>query len=174
MINPNEIKTDKRQDNLTEKAFSHSLMVSVFSILMCLIALCSVTWAWFSGDVASDQNTIKTGDCTVIVTVTDGGVAVDPNAGTDGIYTFEAGKTYNIHISASGTVKSSYCKFIIGTKTYITDQVSTSAPGNEIEFSLTFTEETSVQIVTCWGTYRLDTRDFYHDGEYTDPTPVNT
>lgn len=159
---------NSKQDKLTEKAFMQSIAVSVISILLCVVALCSVTWAWFSEDVSSSSNTIKTGNCTVTVSVRNSETEIKPNADTSGIYSFEAGKFYEIIITSTGSAESSYCKFVISGKEYYTEQISTKDPYNTISFTLTFDTQTDVEIITRWGTYHIpnDERDFYNGKSY--------
>ena len=102
-----ELFFGSKQDKLTDKAFTQSIAVSVISILVCVVALCSVTWAWFSEGVTSFSNTIKTGNCTVTVSAMNEETEIDPNTDTTGIYTFKAGKSYQIKISSTGSVESS-------------------------------------------------------------------
>ena len=158
---------DCKDEKITEKAFSQSLIISVVSILLCLVALCSVTWAWFSEDVTSSSNTIKTGNCTVTVSVMNETTEIPLNA--TGTYTFEAGKSYKIIITSTGSVTSSYCKLVIGGQDFYTEQVSTSEPNNTISFTLAFDAPTEVEIITRWGTYHIpnDARNFYNGKSYT-------
>ena len=158
---------DCKDEKITEKAFSQSLIISVVCILLCLVALCSVTWAWFSEDVTSSSNTIKTGDCTVTVSVMNETTEIPLNA--TGTYTFEAGKSYQITITSAGSAESSYCKLVIGGQDFYTEQVSTSEPNNTISFTLAFDAPTEVEIITRWGPYHIpnDARDFYSGKSYT-------
>ena len=141
--------TTVKPDKLTEKAFTQSIAVSIICVLLCAVALCSATWAWFKGDVTSSDNTIKAGYCNVTIEVKDGDTTVPANVGTAGVYTFEAGKTYTVTVTSEGDVKSSYCKLVIGGEEYYTQQISTHAPGNVISFTLTFDADTTVQIPPC-------------------------
>lgn len=45
-------------NRLTEKAFKQSITISFIGILLCMVALCSVTWAWFSAEISSSSNDI--------------------------------------------------------------------------------------------------------------------
>ena len=164
-----ELFTGTKQNELTEKAFIQSITVSVMGMLLCLVALCSTTWAWFSEDVSSSSNTIKTGSCTVAVSVTNEETEIAPNADTTATYTFEAGKSYQINLTSTGSAKSSYCKLAINENEFYTEQISTSAPNNTISFTLTFDASTEVEIITLWGTYHIpnDARDFYGGKSYT-------
>ena len=158
-----------KDEKITEKAFSQSLIISVVSILLCLVALCSVTWAWFSEDVTSSSNTIKTGNCTVMVSVMNETMEIPLNA--TGTYTFEAGKSYKIIITSTGAVTSSYCKLVIGGQDFYTEQVSTSEPNNRISFTLAFDAPTEVEIITRWGKYHIpnNARNFYDGKRYENP-----
>ena len=164
-----ELFFGSKQDKLTDKAFTQSIAVSVISILVCVVALCSMTWAWFSEGVTSSSNTIKAGNCTVTVSVMNEETEIDPNTDTTGIYTFEAGKSYQIKISSTGSVESSYCKLVIDGNEYYTEQISTTEPNNTISFTLAFDAPTEVEIITRWGTYHIpnDARDFYSGKSYT-------
>lgn len=162
MKNLKELFFGSKQEKLTEKAFTQSIAISIFGILLCVVALCSVTWAWFSEGVTFSSNTIKTGNCTVTVSVMNEGAQIAPNADTTGKYILEAGKSYQINIIATGSAESSYCKLVIGGQDYYTEQISTSEPNNTISFTLTFDAPTEVEIITRWGTYHIpnDARNF--------------
>ena len=64
----------KKQTNekLTDKAFLRLIITSAIGILICLVCLCSTTWAWFSSDVTFEDNQIKTAEqCLLTVSVKD-------------------------------------------------------------------------------------------------------
>ena len=46
-------------ENIADKAFMQSIVVSVLGIVLCIVALCSATYAWFVADISSSQNTIS-------------------------------------------------------------------------------------------------------------------
>lgn len=166
-----------KQEKLTEKAFTQSIAISVFSILLCIIALCSVTWAWFSDGISSPTNSIQSADCNVSVLVTSDGATVEP---LDGKYTFAKGKAYEIKMTATGTAKTAYCVLNIGGTNYYTVQIPTDAVTTEnfITFTLQFTTDTpNVEIYTYWGTSSQSERDFanglhYLDCKVTDPATL--
>ena len=60
---------DAKEQQISDKAFSHTLLVSVASILLCLVALCSMTYAWFSGSTSSGSSTLASGSFDVTITV---------------------------------------------------------------------------------------------------------
>ncbi len=156
------------KERLTDRAFKQSITISVVGILLCMIALCSATWAWFSEEVSSSSSTIITGNCTVTVSVMNSEGVIAPKADTTGTYTFEADKSYQIIITSTGSAQSSYCKFVINGQEYYTEQISTTEPNNKISFTLTFDKQTDVEIITRWGTSsKPETeRIFKNDGYY--------
>ena len=62
----------KKQNNekLSDKAFARLVLTSILGILVCIICLCSTTYAWFTGSVQVDSNTFKAADaCLLSVSV---------------------------------------------------------------------------------------------------------
>lgn len=154
-----------KQPKLTDKAFMHSIAVSIFSIILCLIALCSVTWAWFDDSVSSASNNIRASSCDVSVEVTEDGTL---QTAVSGKYILKKDKKYTITIKAEGEARSAYCIFTIGGTQYYTEQISTSAPDNVMTFTLTFTEDTDVEIATGWGSSSKENRAFATNKQYLD------
>ena len=113
--NPTNNSTEnQKQDKLSDKAFSQSLTISIFSILLCIVLLCSLTFAWFNQDVSSPSNTLEAGQFLVDI------VVVDKTTGTalvgsekNGVWTYalETADTYTVTITVSeqATAKG-YCE----------------------------------------------------------------
>ena len=62
----------KKQNNekLSDTAFARLAITSILGILVCIICLCSTTYAWFTGSVQVDSNTLKAADaCLLSVSV---------------------------------------------------------------------------------------------------------
>ena len=53
--------SDLTREKISEKAFTQCLAISVLGILLCVVSLCSATYAWFSSSVACSQNTLVAG-----------------------------------------------------------------------------------------------------------------
>lgn len=161
-----ELFFGSKQDKLTDKAFTESIAVSVISILLCVVALCSVTWAWFSDGVSSSTNSIQSAHCDVSVSVTNDDA---PVAAVDGKYKFYAEKDYTVTVTCSGTADSSYCILVIDGVKYYTEQMGTDEPDNVITFKLKFnTPKDNVEIITCWGTSSRQDRAFANGLYYVD------
>ena len=139
---------DTNEEKITEKAFSQSLVISIFGIVLCLVALCSATYAWFTGETASDNNTLISGSFDVNVTVTQeaasGGTATasaQPIAASeDGSYTLVTPGTYSVTLvpTDESTVKG-YCIVTIDeSRKYKTDVILNESMLDDI-----YTEKTS-------------------------------
>ena len=111
-----------KDEKITEKAFSQSLIISVVSILLCLVALCSMTYAWFTGSTSSGNNTLTSGsfDVTVSISKTDGDVSTAsiPVVFADGKYTLTEAGTYTVTLTPTDdTTVKGYCVVTINEET---------------------------------------------------------
>ena len=60
----------QNREKLSDKAFARLAITSILGILVCIICLCSTTYACFSGSVQVDINTLKAADaCLISVSV---------------------------------------------------------------------------------------------------------
>ena len=163
----NIIFTSKKEA-LTEKAFKQSLVVSVFCIVLCMIALCSVTWAYFSAETSTGTSNIKPAYCDVAALVMSEGAELDA---VDGKYTLAKNKPYEIQVTAKGTASSAYCILKIGGSEYYTAQIPISKDNSpsQISFTLQFDADTTeLEIITRWGTSSkpVSERSFEGGGKY--------
>ena len=161
-------------EKITEKVFSQSLLISVISILLCLVALCSMTYAWFTESTTSSENTLISGsfalDEPTIVQVAEGGIST-VNASADivilnenGVYscTLPANGTYLVTLTCGAstakghcTVKINGCKkstdVIIGAAT-VNKDVYTYTENDPFSFCIqTSTEAVTVEFDAAWG-----------------------
>lgn len=162
---------DCKDEKITEKAFSQSLIISVVSILLCLVALCSMTYAWFTNETTSNSNTLTSGsfDVTINVSKVEEGVATASNIKAEsdtanvGKYkcTLEQG-TYEISLTLTqestvkghcvvtiGTGAEQHTAAIIGDNTANVDKNATKT--NPFTFRITVTETTKVTLEPRWG-----------------------
>ena len=152
---------DCKDGKITEKAFSQSMIVSIASILLCIVMLCSLTYAWFNTGISSEKNKLEAGHfgidiVSVILEETD--IEVLPDDA--GIYTLEAEKTYKITLNPTveSTVKG-YCLVLVNGAEYRTDVIVNEntvseaypIPNAPFEFYIHTGEESNVQIVARWG-----------------------
>ena len=160
---------DCKDEKITEKAFSQSLIISVVSILLCIVALCSVTFAWFTGSTSSGNNTLIAGsfDVDISVSQVEGDVAsanaIEAISNAEGKYTYELQPgTYEItlKLTDTSTVKGhcvvtigngaeQHTDAIIGDNTANVDESTTKT--DPFTFKITVTEVTTVTLEPRWG-----------------------
>ncbi|MBO5315461.1 MAG: hypothetical protein J6B48_03410 [Clostridia bacterium] len=157
---------DCKDEKITEKAFSQSLLISVLSILLCIVALCSITYAWFTGSTSSGNNTLVSGSFNVDITVTlvgDGTTRnIDAVSDNEGKYTYTLQPgTYEISfmLTETSTVKghcvvtignnaAQHTAAIIGTNTANVENEEITDP---FKFKITLTEAMTVVLEPRWG-----------------------
>ena len=161
---------DTKDEKITEKAFSQSLLISVLSILLCIVALCSITYAWFTGSTSSGNNTLVSGSFDVeidIVKLNDDGTEVTGDADAvvleNGIYTLTPGE-YKVTLTPTddATVKG-YCVITLveGDKTKVErTEVITNSETATVDYTenapftfyiVTTSADATVEIEAHWG-----------------------
>ena len=155
-----------KDEKITEKAFSQSLIISVVSILLCIVALCSATYAWFTGETTSGSNTLMSGsfDVTVNIVEADGDAATASEVVKleNGKYTLTEAGTYTVTLTPTNeTTVKGYCVVTInGKDEYRTKVIVCEKAINEVytesnaPFIFTITTDeanTVVEIVAHWG-----------------------
>ena len=178
---------DIKNEKTTEKAFSQSLIVSVISIFLCLVALCSVTYAWFVGGASSDSNTLVSGSFDITVSVSylneqtsaleDVTVLPDPNNRGGYLCALNRKGKYTVSLKLTGesTVKG-HCEVTVeGDSPKQTDAIigpkTQNQDNRELTDPFTFTIEvdgpTTVTFEPRWGIVAKP--DIYYKGTYPMP-----
>ena len=149
-----DVKSHKNVD-LADKAFNQSILVSVISILLCLIALCSVTYAWFAEDVTTANNKIEAGmfDLAVTVKAADGS-EIPFTKGTDGIWrgTLPAADTpYTVTLAVTDTTNvRGFCLVANGETKWQTDAIEVGDAS--FTFTVTVTgADADITLAPQWG-----------------------
>ncbi len=139
-------------EKLTEKAFSSGIITSVLSIVLCIAALCSTSWAWFTGSTASNENTIKTAENFTLE------FYLNDSVMNDGEVELQAGQVYTVKISLPKDSASGYLVMTSNGVSYRSDYIQSHE--NDTAESITFfieVEETQkVTFTKRWGIYTGD------------------
>ena len=148
----------KRRDaQITDRAFTKSLWISVSSILLCLVLLCSMTYAWFTGEVKSGENKLASGSFDLEMTLSgeNGTVSVSP---AEAVLLAPGDYTVSLTPSDGATVKG-YCRVVLGERVYLTDVIVGPEMQNAGEYAvnapfifyLHVDEETTLTLTPHWG-----------------------
>ena len=156
---------DINDEKITEKAFSQHLVVSIVSILLCLVALCSITYAWFSGEQQSVGNQIVSGTFALEIGVVKNADGMSPERTVDvtqngdsftcelteaGVYTFTLTRT-------GGSTANGYCYVTVGageaqpTETIADATTAAETDTNPFTFTITTDSATTVELKPWWG-----------------------
>lgn len=124
-------KYNNKTDQLTDKAFSRFVFMSILTIVLCIFGLCGTTFAWFTANTANSNNTVKSGSFELNVTVTDHlGAELNVTKKSDGTHnvTLDSGIDYTVTLEVSDrtNVSRGYCLIKIGEQTYSTDTMRRS------------------------------------------------
>lgn len=145
-------------EKLTEKAFSSGIITSVLSIVLCIAALCSTSWAWFTGSTQSNNNEIKTAESFKLELVLEDGSSQKLDI-VDDKATLAAGQTYKITLSLP---KDSASGYLVITDKNNVDHKSPYILRHEEEnpvivtFYLTVDEDQQLTFTKRWGIYSGD------------------
>ena len=142
-------KSNSKTDRLTDKAFSRLVFTSILGILVCVVCLCSSTFAWFTDVAPSARNEINIADeCALEVTVTKDGV---PLADIENGVVLEG--EYLVTLSLPANTASGYCVITVGEATYYTDYLVRSEQLQTVSFTLQATSEVTATFTPHWGIY---------------------
>ena len=146
--------TDKK---ITEKVFMQCLVMSVACILICIISLCSITYAWFTGSVASGNNMLKSGSFDLTLEVKkDGTDPVGLARESNGIWKGNFGEgTYTVKLTVTGeSTANGRCSIIKVNGKDLETQINTVAMNSdnkELEFNLIVKKEAVIEFNPRWG-----------------------
>ena len=167
-------------ENIADRAFLQSITLSIAAILLCIVALCSVTYAWFVADISSSQNTITAAFFDVDVTVYDvthllaANPVTDDTAGEEktegepvptpaapiqidgdyGIFTLEAGHIYQLvlKIPAAVTASKGYCDILVDGNVVGVTPVIENVGEKQLQITITVHQNALLMAQPKWGT----------------------
>ncbi|MBQ7356638.1 MAG: hypothetical protein IJW66_04460 [Clostridia bacterium] len=141
-------------EKLSDKAFARLMTTSVLGILACIICLCSTTYAWFSGSVQADSNTLKAADaCLISVSVYKDGTE-EAIIDTENPVTLECEGIYTVTLTLPKESASGYLILTVDGRDYYSDylQRNDDADG-ALTFTLNVKAAKSATFTARWGIY---------------------
>lgn len=159
---------DEKEPN-ADKIFMRSVAISFVAIIFCAVLLSASTYAWFVKSIESNE-TIKSSIYTLDISAAPE-EKLTAGQSTEGNVTYQllANETYILTVTAvdDGTTNGStgYIKLKVGDQIFISEQIDR---GDTLEFKLTFTAATEIEIIECWGTSSASERHISPDDSFTD------
>ncbi len=142
---------------MTDSAFSRAIFALITCIIVCIVCLCSTTWAWFSDSIPSGNNEIRAASsCLLRVSVVMDGGDGEELLGTDGSVALEQGVTYWVTLSLPKDSASGYCLITAADGTvYRSDYIARheSETPETLTFTLTVEQTQDVTFTPRWGIY---------------------
>ncbi len=153
----NEINTKKLSDQL----FNRMIAVSVFGMIVCMISLASLTWAWFSDEINNAYVMSSANYYLNIKIVNSQGDVVEEGNAELTVKALQA-DTYTVYLSGNGTatLNGGYAYIDLGrvlnpgNKTAEFKRVNkteTIHTGEEFFFTLKIVEATDLEFCQIWG-----------------------
>ena len=143
---------DKKEDN-NDKIFLKNVAISGIAILMCIVALCSSSWAWFQADASTEDIQLVAGKFDLEVSITDStnSPVLENARGVDShSFALVGGETYTVVLSATddSTLAGGYCKLSINGENFNTEYISTE---QSFSFTICLESDANVSFEAMWG-----------------------
>ena len=148
----------KTAAKVADKAFYRLIFTSFLAIFVCIVCLCSSTFAWFYDSAPSVGNSLKAmGECLLTVTVEQGDVSLPAEKFAAGIE-LEAGVEYTVTLSLPRDSASGYCLISADGRDFYSPYLTRHEDEEPTTVSFTLTVETTrvVKLTTRWGIYSRD------------------
>ena len=156
---------ENSENKMSDKAFNRLIFTSVLSIVLCLVLLCSTTYAWFADGVTQGGNEIKAAnECLLSVTVTKNGEST-PLENIESGVTLNEGATYRVDLSLPKDSSSGYCIISVGANQYFSEYLTrhdSDAPKTLTFYVKCDATFDNVTFTSHWGIYSRDC-DVYAD-----------
>ena len=140
---------------ITDKYFNKMMASSIISIVVCMMCLASLTWAWFSVDMQSSGNTLASASFQTTVSITP-----DDPSFVDHYDLMLPANKYNIVVTQIANAKTGYCLVKIDGTSYYAGSFTpklnadTRKETYSIEFELNITGNAArVSICPVWGIF---------------------
>lgn len=139
-----------KHEKVSDISFSRIITSSILGILLCIICLAGLTWAWFSGSATSTANTITAAEFKVNVSINGSEITSE-----DGTYTLSQ-EDNRVTVTAVGSATTGYCQILFDGNIYHTSQiftVSQEGKPQSVTFTVNATAGDELVITPQWGTY---------------------
>lgn len=132
---------DDRVDGVVrdaEKAFMKVFTTSLITIILCMISLVGLTWAWYDVNIVSATTVVSAANYNIEI---DSVVQIKDESdnetevlltGNDGDYLLQSGCTYSVRLKGSGTATNGFAVIYLGNMVYNTESIRLEYQGEII------------------------------------------
>ena len=148
----------KATAKMADKAFYRLIFTSFLAIFVCIVCLCSSTFAWFYDSAPSTGNTLRAmGDCLLEIRVEQGGVPLPAEELAAGVELL-SGEEYTVTLTLPSGSASGYCLISADSGDFYSPYITRhNEPMPEaVSFALTVGTTQTVKFLTRWGIYSRD------------------
>ena len=138
---------------VADKSIYRLLLPSVIGMMLCMVFLAGMTWAWFTANVSASTQAIVTAHYDVAVLINDEEISTK-----NGQYTLTSGAN-TVKLTAVGNASTGYCKIILNGNAeslYYTPQFPNPkgpSPVTAFTFTIKVSTDTQMTVIPVWGTY---------------------
>ena len=160
----NEFFYPPKHEKISEKVMLTRMVSTVVVVLICLAAMSVSAYAYFSANIVSSSNVIKTANLEVNVSIVNADknnepIEINQVDRVTQTATLYKGNTYSVTIEKSGTARTGFCVITPSgceIENYHTqqigDDVKSQTSKNSITFTITVTDTTVVEFYAHLGT----------------------
>lgn len=157
----NEFFYVPKHAKVREKVMKTHAFTTIAIVVFCLVTMSISAYAYFSCNITSDLNVIKTSSFeadVLITTIKDSNnESVTLTKSGNVQHALLEGGTYTVKLSkGESTADTGFCVITVGNTVYYTQQLGTDVKRNlteaEMEFTLTVSPNTRIEILSHWGT----------------------
>ena len=145
------MQEQNNEKKLTDRAFSQLLVSLLLGILICIVCLCSATWALFSESIVASENKIETAKSSLEIALTG---QDDEAIDTEGEITLAPGD-YTVTLTLEGNSASGYCAIRIGEREYLSPYIKRHSENEPktVAFTVRLATEATLTLEMRWGIY---------------------
>lgn len=158
------------QQPMTDKAFSRLIAVPILGMIICIVSLCSVTWAWFSGGAVSNSNTLESGyfdlDLAIVKDGSEPSTVTPVKDDASGFWQCTLSEpgdyTVTLSLADASTASKGFCVITVVGSQYVTPSMYRASgampPSDSFTFGITTdTANTTVFFEPRWGISSAET-----------------
>lgn len=145
----------RKQEKATDANIMQLLMPSVLGIIICLVCLAGMTWAWFTDTGEVSAALLRSAQHKVQVEIKDDATETEVKSGGNGEYTLQVNTLYYVTLKVEkSTSKGGFSAVSVDGDTYYTERMQ---KGDSITFTVC-SSEGKITVVSGWEPFTNGTK----------------